>query len=86
MPKWWKWFSWICPIAWTLYGLIASQFGDVDDKYLDDPQQTVKKFIDDYLGFKHDHVGLAAFAVVAVAVLFALIFAFSIKSFNFQKR
>ncbi|KAK1358249.1 hypothetical protein POM88_051505 [Heracleum sosnowskyi] len=86
MPDWWKWVSWVCPVAWTLYGLIASQFGDIDDKTLDDAQQTVKEFIDDYFGFKHDHVGLAAFAVVAVAVLFALIFAYSIKSFNFQKR
>uniref|UniRef100_A0A161ZXM9 ABC transporter domain-containing protein n=1 Tax=Daucus carota subsp. sativus TaxID=79200 RepID=A0A161ZXM9_DAUCS len=86
MPDWWKWFSWICPVAWTLYGLIGSQFGDIDDKILEDVHQNVKDFVDDYFGFKHDHVGLAAFAVVTVAVLFALVFAVSVKSLNFQKR
>lgn len=49
MPHWCKWFSWICPVAWTLYGLIASQFGDIDDKSLDDVQKTVKEFIDDLM-------------------------------------
>ncbi|KAL8123013.1 hypothetical protein AgCh_011114 [Apium graveolens] len=86
MPDWWKWFSWVCPVAWTLYGLIASQYGDIDDKYIEDVQKTVKDFIDDYFGFKHDHVWVAALAVVTIAVSFALVFAYSIKTFNFQKR
>lgn len=28
MPDWWKWFSYLCPPAWTLYAVIASQLGD----------------------------------------------------------
>ncbi|OVA12443.1 Glycoside hydrolase [Macleaya cordata] len=31
IPKWWVWYYWICPVAWTVYGLILSQYGDVDD-------------------------------------------------------
>ncbi|KAL1829193.1 hypothetical protein ACET3Z_007605 [Daucus carota] len=86
MPQWWRWYSWLCPVAYTLYGLIASQFGDIDDKTLTDTNQTVKKFIEDYFGFEHDNVWAVALAVVGFTLLFAVTFAFSIKSFNFQRR
>ncbi|KAG6418324.1 hypothetical protein SASPL_120527 [Salvia splendens] len=29
IPKWWVWYYWICPVAWTVYGLIIGQYGDV---------------------------------------------------------
>ncbi|GAU13808.1 hypothetical protein TSUD_261350 [Trifolium subterraneum] len=29
MPVWWRWFYWANPVAWSLYGLFASQFGNV---------------------------------------------------------
>ncbi|KAL8113886.1 hypothetical protein AgCh_020971 [Apium graveolens] len=86
IPKWWRWYSWLCPVAYTLYGLIASQFGDIEDKKLRDTDQTVKKFIEDYFGFEHDKVWAIALAVVGFTLLFAVTFAFSIKSFNFQRR
>nr|GEW22877.1 pleiotropic drug resistance protein 1-like [Tanacetum cinerariifolium] len=31
IPIWWRWYYWANPIAWTLYGLIVSQFGDFED-------------------------------------------------------
>ncbi|MBA0843490.1 hypothetical protein Goarm_000675, partial [Gossypium armourianum] len=33
IPVWWRWYYWVCPISWSLYGLIASQYGDVQDKF-----------------------------------------------------
>ncbi|KAE8684728.1 ABC transporter G family member 29 [Hibiscus syriacus] len=30
IPKWWIWYYWICPLAWTVYGLILSQYGDIN--------------------------------------------------------
>nr|XP_017215736.1 PREDICTED: pleiotropic drug resistance protein 1-like [Daucus carota subsp. sativus] len=86
MPVWWRWYSWVCPVAYTLYGLIASQFGDVEDKRLTDNNQTVKEFIEDYFGFEHDNVWAVGLAVVGFALLFTITFAYSIKTFNFQKR
>ncbi|KAK8595741.1 hypothetical protein V6N12_064251 [Hibiscus sabdariffa] len=29
IPVWWRWYYWFCPISWSLYGLIASQYGDM---------------------------------------------------------
>ncbi|XP_030526426.1 pleiotropic drug resistance protein 1-like [Rhodamnia argentea] len=85
MPVWWKWFYWACPTAWTLYGLVASQYGDVED-LLEDSGGSVKQYIKDYLGYRHDFLGVAAVVMVAFPMLFACIFAVSLKALNFQRR
>ncbi|XAR70928.1 Xenobiotic-transporting ATPase [Bertholletia excelsa] len=84
IPVWWRWYYYVCPVSWTLYGLVASQFGDVKDKL--DTGETVEQFIRSYFGFKHDFVGYVGIITVGTAVLFGLIFAYSIRTFNFQKR
>ncbi|ONK59464.1 uncharacterized protein A4U43_C08F6690 [Asparagus officinalis] len=86
IPVWWRWYSWACPVAWTLYGLVASQFGDYDTPLTDADGATVKEFLKSYFGFKHDFLGYIAIAVMGFTVLFAVVFAFSIKVFNFQRR
>ena len=85
IPIWWRWYSWACPVAWTLYGLVASQFGDITDVRLED-DEIVKDFVNRFFGFYHDDLAYVATAVVGFTVLFAFVFAFSIKVFNFQRR
>ena len=82
---WWRWYYWACPVAWSLYGLVTSQFGDIEDTLLDS-NVTVKQYLDDYFGFKHDFLGVVAVVIVGFTVLFLFIFAFAIKAFNFQRR
>lgn len=65
--------------------MVVSQFGDLQNK-LDDTDQTVEQYLRDYFGFRHDFVGVTAVVVVGFTVLFAAIFGFSIKAFNFQRR
>ena len=83
---WWRWYTWACPVAWTLYGLVASQFGDY--KTVIDPETnlTVQQFLKDYFGFRHDFLGYIAIAMIGFTVLFASVFAFAIKTLNFQRR
>ncbi|MQM18023.1 hypothetical protein Taro_051006 [Colocasia esculenta] len=83
IPVWWRWYYWACPVAWTLYGLVVSQFGDIEEKVEDD---TVADFLKDYFGFRHDFLGVVAAVIIGFTVLFASIFAFTIKTLNFQKR
>ncbi|PHU15683.1 Pleiotropic drug resistance protein 3 [Capsicum chinense] len=85
MPIWWRWYYWASPVSWTLYGLLASQFGDLQNK-ISDTDETVEQFLRRYFGFKHDFLGVVAVMTLAYAVVFAFIFAFAIKVFNFQKR
>nr|XP_019707357.1 ABC transporter G family member 36-like isoform X6 [Elaeis guineensis] len=84
IPIWWRWYYWACPVAWTLYGLVASQFGDVQDQL--DIGVSVADFVGSYFGFRHSFLGVVAAMVVAFSALFAFLFGFSIKMINFQKR
>ncbi|WCJ40426.1 ABC transporter G family member 40 [Euphorbia peplus] len=85
MPVWWRWYYWACPVSWTLYGLIGSQFGDIKDTFAGS-SQSVGDFVREYYGIKHDFLGVVAAVILGIAVLFATTFAVSIRSFNFQKR
>ena len=82
---WWRWYYWACPIAWTLYGIIASQFGDINTP-LEDNALPVKDFLRETFGFRHDFLGAVAGVIIGFTVLFAFIFAFSIRTLNFQRR
>ncbi|KAJ4838233.1 hypothetical protein Tsubulata_050905 [Turnera subulata] len=84
MPIWWQWYYWICPVAWTLYGLTTSQFGDIKESL--ETGESVDQFLRSYFGFKHELLWVVAAVVLGFTVLFAFTFAISIKLFNFQKR
>ncbi|CAL5199946.1 unnamed protein product [Lathyrus oleraceus] len=89
IPKWWVWYYWICPVAWTVYGLIVSQYRDVTTGITvagETGETPINKFIEDHYGFKSDFMGPVAAVLVAFTVFFAFIFAFCIKALNFQTR
>lgn len=71
-------------MSWTLYGLVASQFGDIQKPM--ESGEKVADFVSRYFGFHHDFLGVVAAGVIGFAVLFAVVFALSIKMLNFQKR
>ncbi|CAO2179266.1 unnamed protein product [Urochloa humidicola] len=83
-PIWWKWYCWACPVAWTLYGLVVSQFGDITTPM--DNGIPVNAFVENYFGFKHSWLGVVAAVVVAFTVFFACLFGFAIMKLNFQRR
>ena len=72
-------------MAWTLYGLFVSQCGDLSDR-LEDNGELIKDYLRHYFGFKHDFLPVVAGVVVGLPVVFAFIFAYGIKTFNFQRR
>jgi ABC-type multidrug transport system ATPase subunit/ABC-type multidrug transport system permease subunit len=89
IPMWWIWYYWACPVAWTLYGLISTQFGDIET-YVELTSSgdhiKVKDFISQTFGFNNNMLGLVLAMPVVFAVLFAGVFAFGIKFLNFQHR
>uniref|UniRef100_A0A453SIL4 ABC transporter domain-containing protein n=2 Tax=Aegilops tauschii subsp. strangulata TaxID=200361 RepID=A0A453SIL4_AEGTS len=82
MPVWWRWYSWVCPVSWTLYGLVASQFGDLTEP-LQDSGVPINAFLKSFFGFEHDFLGVVAVVTAGFAVLFAVAFGLSIKVLNF---
>ncbi|XP_024977638.1 ABC transporter G family member 29-like [Cynara cardunculus var. scolymus] len=89
IPKWWMWYYWICPLQWTIQGLIISQYGDLDEtikvpgmSY--DP--TIKWYVQSYFGYNADALGSVATILVVFTVLFASIYAYCLHKLNFQIR
>ncbi|KAG5008694.1 hypothetical protein JHK87_017209 [Glycine soja] len=68
IPVWWRWFYRICPVAWTIYGLVASQFGDITN-VMKSENESVQEFIRSYFGFKHDFIGVCAIMVSGKQVI-----------------
>ncbi|KAK1282882.1 Pleiotropic drug resistance protein 6 [Acorus calamus] len=89
LPGWWRWYYWANPMAWSLYGLLTSQFGDVDEPMkLADGVSTIRvgTFLEEHFGFRHDRLFFVGFMVVGFSMIFAVIFAFAIRYLNFQRR
>ncbi|KAF3776179.1 hypothetical protein EJ110_NYTH48921 [Nymphaea thermarum] len=72
IPIWWRWYYWLSPVAWTLYGLITSQVGGLVSPIAVPGQDstTVKQFLNDSLGYKESLLGAVAGVHVAFVVLF----------------
>lgn len=89
IPKWWVWYYWICPIAWTVYGLIISQYGD-DVTGITVPGESgkvaIKSYIESHFGYDPNFIGPVAGVLVGFASFFALMFAYCLKTLNFQMR
>ncbi|RRT63316.1 hypothetical protein B296_00018839 [Ensete ventricosum] len=72
---------------WNIFAgfLIPRPFGNIETQ-MEDGGEKVADYIRRFFGFRHDFLGVVAVAVVGFTVLFAFVFAFSIKVFNFQRR
>lgn len=76
-------------MAWTVYGLIVSQYGDVEDT-ISVPglsfKPKIKDYIKDHFGYNPDLMGLVAAVLVGFTVFFAFMYSYCIKALNFQTR
>ncbi|CAL9000007.1 unnamed protein product [Prunus brigantina] len=74
IPVWWMWYYWGSPIAWTIYGIFASPFGDLKT-VIDTPKgpQRVDLFLKDNLGYEYDFVIPVFFAHIGLDNFFLLL-------------
>ncbi|XP_057978064.1 ABC transporter G family member 29-like [Malania oleifera] len=89
IPKWWIWYYWICPVAWTVYGLIVSQYGDIEETIKVPgivPDPTIKWYVEHHFGYSSDFMAPVAVVLVAFTAFFAFMYAYCIKALNFQTR
>lgn len=76
------------PLAWTLYGLAASQFGNLDNhiEIRGQSSKPLNEFLSNNLGYDHSFLGYVALAHLVFVTLFFFVYAYSIKYLNFHKR
>ncbi|KAL8501204.1 hypothetical protein ACS0TY_020672 [Phlomoides rotata] len=89
IPIWWRWYYWGSPVAWTIYGLFASQIGDrtgMMELTGNTGRVQINTFLKDYWGYDHDFLIPVVFAHVGWVFLFFFVFAYGIKFLNFQRR
>lgn len=87
IPAWWIWFYYVCPVAWTLRGIITSQLGDVETRMVGQGfDGTVKEYLEMYLGFESGMMGITVAVLIGFCLFFFSVYAVSIKVLNFQRR
>ena len=90
IPGWWIWYYWFCPLAWTVYGLVASQYGDLTNTFVtivgQEGTQTVAAYIKSQYGYEHKFLPVVGPMLVVWVLLFGGIFIYAIKFLNFQRR
>ncbi|XP_074327306.1 ABC transporter G family member 29-like [Apium graveolens] len=89
IPGWWLWYYYICPVAWTVYGLIVSQFGNVEDTIKVPgvtPDPTIKSYIEAQFGYDPEFMVPVGTIIVGFTVFFACMYALCLRTLNFQTR
>lgn len=88
IPTWWRWYYWANPTAWTIYGLSFSQLGDRVEliQIPGGSDETIKEFLEDYLGIESTYFPVIITLHVGIIVLFFILFVVGIKYLNFQKK
>ncbi|ESW34861.1 hypothetical protein PHAVU_001G187700 [Phaseolus vulgaris] len=88
IPVWWRWYYWLTPNAWTLYGIVTSQLGD-ENAEVEIPgaeNMVVKEVLKENFGYEYQFLPVVAVVQIGWVLLFLFVFAYSIKFLNFQKR
>ncbi|KAK0584985.1 hypothetical protein LWI29_021690 [Acer saccharum] len=90
IPVWWRWYYWGSPVAWTLYGVLTSQVGDINTTLQmsgsANTNTTVRGYLKDSFGMERDFLPYVAIAHIGWVLLFLFLFAYGIKFLNFQRR
>ncbi|KAF8008256.1 hypothetical protein BT93_K2047 [Corymbia citriodora subsp. variegata] len=87
IPVWWRWCYWICPVTWSLRGMLSSLYGDIHkDITVHGQQTTISAFLENYYGYHYDQLYVVAIMLLAFPLIFTCIFAFAIAKLNFQRR
>ncbi|KAL2345195.1 hypothetical protein Fmac_006480 [Flemingia macrophylla] len=88
IPIWWRWYYWATPNAWTLYGLVTSQFGDKDAQVEVPGSATLelKELLKKNFGYDYGFLPVVTVVQFGWVLLFLIAFANAMKFLNFQKR
>ena len=88
MGWWWRWVTYINPVAWSLYALLSSQLGTVQAP-VDDfgaGTTTVALFMEERFGYSYSMVGPIVAILAGFVLFFRGVSIVALTRINYQKR
>ena len=81
-------YYWIDPVAHTIYGLVASQLADENDRYFiyNGAPISVPDYLREHFGYHHSYIGYAVLVLAGFVILFMAVGATALKVLKFLKR
>lgn len=88
MPKWYAWYYYLNPFAYSLQGIVLSQLGDVDDVVAlpDGGAVPVQVALEAVFGYRYSFLGYNALIMIGFCVVFAFTGLISLYTFKFHSR
>lgn len=85
---WLIWAYYLNPLAWTTYGLVASQLGDVQSliTQADGSQVSINGYVSTYYKIHFSHVGWSVLILVGFCMFFRMASAVALHYLHFQSR
>ncbi len=85
---WWLWAYYLNPLAWTTYGLVASQLGDVQSlvSQPNGSQISIADYVSVTWDFQHSHIGWCLLVLVGFCTFFRVVSAIALQQLHFQSR
>ena len=86
---WWIWFYWLSPTAYSIYGLVGAQLGDVDHEFVTNfrgQRVSVSQYLIQEYGLHHDFIGYAVLVLCAFIIFFRSVAILATARLNYQKR
>ncbi|DBB14463.1 TPA: transcription factor [Trebouxia sp. C0006] len=85
---WWLWAYYLNPLAWTTYGLVASQLGDVQSlvSQSNGSQISIADYVSTTWDFQHSHIGWCLLILLGFCTFFRVLSAIALQQLHFQSR
>ena len=88
MPKWFAWYYYVNPFAYSLQGIVLSQLGDVTEPVSlpDGGSISVKQALALTFGYHYDFLGYTVLIMIAFCLVFIVSGLISLHKLKFQVR
>ncbi|KAL0038217.1 hypothetical protein WJX79_008741 [Trebouxia sp. C0005] len=85
---WWVWAYYLNPLAWTTYGLVASQLGDVQSLVTqpNGSQISIANYVSVNWDFQHRYIGWCLLILLGFCTFFRVVSAIALQQLHFQSR
>ena len=88
MPKYYSWYYYLNPFAYSLQGIVLSQLGDVDDLVAlpDGGYVSVRDALTQVFGYQYSFLGFNILIMIAFSLIFIVSGLIALHKLRFENR